>query len=150
MRTNPLLSNNEISISEQNEEIKNEAYSKELTLLYNEIFEDLKKSDDSGTGKVTEEALLEFLQNKLPPQRQLNIPLFKRFLQNVELNIDTMIDLNEFCRKYIQAHEELKLNFDTLKKGFDKERKIKDGLEEKIQTSKNETINKNFKNKLNF
>ena len=83
MRTNPLLSNNEISISEQNEEIKNEAYSKELTLLYNEIFEDLKKSDDSGTGKVTEEALLEFLQNKLPPQRQLNIPLFKRFLQNV-------------------------------------------------------------------
>ena len=143
MRTNPLLSNNEISISEQNEEIKNEAYSKELTLLYNEIFEDLKKSDDSGTGKVTEEALLGFLQNKLPPQRQLNIPLFKRFLQNVELNIDTMIDLNEFCRKYIQAHEELKLNFDTLKKGFDKEKNLKNELQEKIQEFKNEPLNKN-------
>ena len=76
------ISNNEISISEQNEEIKNEAYSKELTLLYNEILEDLKKSDDSGTGKVTEEALLEFLQNKLPPQRQLNIPLFKPDLKS--------------------------------------------------------------------
>ena len=143
MRRNPLLSNNEISMSEQNEEIHNEAYPKELSVLYNEILEDLLKCDNSGIGKVSEETLLDFLQKKLPSQRQLNIPLFKRFLQNVELNIDTMIDLNDFCKKYIQAHEELKLNFDTLKKGFDKEKNLKNELQEKIQEFKNEPLNKN-------
>ena len=120
MKVNPLLSN-EISVSDQIDEIHNENYSKELKLLYDEIIEDLQKADTTGTGRVSEEELLDFLQKKLPPQRQLNIPLFKRFLQNVDQNIDTNIDLNEFCKKYIQAHEELKLNFETLKKGFDKE-----------------------------
>ena len=143
MRSNPLLSNNDISVSEQNDEIHNEAYSKELKLLYDEILEDLLKADESNTGRVTEETLLDFLQKKLPPQRQLNIPLFKRFLQNVDLNIDTMIDLQDFCKKYIQAHEELKLNFDTLKKGFDKEKNLKNELQEKIQEFKNEPLNKN-------
>ena len=115
MKVNPLLSN-EISVSDQIDEIHNENYSKELKLLYDEIIEDLQKADTTGTGRASEEELLDFLQKKLPPQRQLNIPLFKRFLQNVDQNIDTNIDLNEFCKKYIQAHEELKLNFETLKK----------------------------------
>ena len=53
------------------------------------------------------------------------------------------IDLNDFCRKYIQAHEELKLNFETLKKGFDKEKSLKNELESKIQEVKQEKLNKN-------
>ena len=142
MKVNPLLSN-EISVSDQIDEIHNENYSKELKLLYDEIIEDLQKADTTGTGRVSEEELLDFLQKKLPPQRQLNIPLFKRFLQNVDQNIDTNIDLNEFCKKYIQAHEELKLNFETLKKGFDKEKNIKNELQEKIQEVKQEQMNKN-------
>ena len=53
------------------------------------------------------------------------------------------IDLNDFCKKYIQAHEELKLNFETLKKGFDKEKSLKNELESKIQEVKQEKLNKN-------
>ena len=142
MKINPLLSN-EISVSDQIDEAHNEKYSKELKVLYDEIMEDLKKADKTGTGRVLEEELLDFLQKKLPPQRQLNIPLFKRFLQNVDQNMESNIDLNEFCKKYIQAHEELKLNFETLKKGFDKEKNLKNGLQEKIQEVKQEQMNKN-------
>ena len=142
MKINPLLSN-EISVSDQLEEAHNENYSKELKVLYDEIMEDLQKADTTGTGKVSEEELLDFLQKKLPPQRQLNIPLFKRFLQNVDQNMEANIDLNEFCKKYIQAHEELKLNFETLKRGFDKEKNLKNGLQEKIQEVKQEQMNKN-------
>ena len=142
MNINPLLSN-ELSISDQLDEAHNENYSKELKVLYDEIMEDLQKADSTGTGKVTEEELLDFLQKKLPPQRQLNIPLFKRFLQNVDQNMEANIDLNEFCKKYIQAHEELKLNFETLKRGFDKEKNLKNGLQEKIQEVKQEQMNKN-------
>ena len=142
MKINPLLSN-EISVSDQIDEAHNEKYSKELKVLYDEIMEDLKKADKTGLGRVSEEELLDFLQKKLPPQRQLNIPLFKRFLQNVDQNMESNIDLNEFCKKYIQAHEELKLNFETLKKGFDKEKNLKNGLQEKIQEVKQEQMNKN-------
>ena len=142
MKINPLLSN-EISVSDQLDEAHNENYSKELKVLYDEIMEDLQKADTTGTGKVSEEELLDFLQKKLPPQRQLNIPLFKRFLQNVDQNMEANIDLNEFCKKYIQAHEELKLNFETLKRGFDKEKNLKNGLQEKIQEVKQEQMNKN-------
>ena len=142
MKINPLLSN-EISVSDQIDEAHNEKYSKELKVLYDEIMEDLKKADKTGLGRVSEEELLDFLQKKLPPQRQLNIPLFKRFLQNVDQNIDSNIDLNELCKKYIQAHEELKLNFETLKRGFDKEKNLKNGLQEKIQEVKQEQMNKN-------
>ena len=130
MKINPLLSN-DITVSDQNDENHNEKYSKELKVLYDEIMDDLQKADPTGTGKISEDELLDFLQKKLPPQRQLNIPLFKRFLQNVDQNIDANIDLNEFCKKYIQAHEELKLNFETLKKGFDKEKNLKNELQEK-------------------
>ena len=142
MKINPLLSN-DITVSDQNDENHNEKYSKELKVLYDEIMDDLQKADQTGTGKISEDELLDFLQKKLPPQRQLNIPLFKRFLQNVDQNIDANIDLNEFCKKYIQAHEELKLNFETLKKGFDKEKNLKNELQEKIQEFKNEPLNKN-------
>ena len=142
MKLNPLLSN-EISVSDQIDEIHNENYSKELKVLYDEIMEDLQNADTTGTGKVSEDELLDFLQKKLPPQRQLNIPLFKRFLQNVDQNMESNIDLNEFCKKYIQAHEELKLNFETLKRGFDKEKNLKNGLQEKIQEVKQEQMNKN-------
>ena len=142
MKINPLLSN-EISVSDQLDEAHNENYSKELKVLYDEIMEDLQKADTTGTGKVSEEELLDFLQKKLPPQRQLNIPLFKRFLQNVDQNMEANIDLNEFCKKYIQAHEELKLNFETLKRGFDKEKNLKNGLQKKIQEVKQEQMNKN-------
>ena len=138
----PLLSN-EISGIDINDEAKNENYSKELNILYNEIREDLSNIDSTGQGKVSENNLLNYLQSKIPPKRNLNVGLFQQLFQDLERDENSDIDLDEFVKKYIHAHEELKLNFDTLKKGFDKERKIKDTLEEKIQTSKNEIINKN-------
>ena len=49
----PLLSN-EISGFDINDEAKNENYSKELTVLYNEIREDLRLLDSLDTGKVSE------------------------------------------------------------------------------------------------
>ena len=138
----PLLSN-EISGFDINDEAKNENYSKELNVLYNEIREDLRALDSTDSGKVSANSLLNYLQSKIPPKLNLNVSLFQNLFEDLERDENSNIDLDDFVKKYIQAHEELKLNFDTLKKGFDKERKIKDGLEEKIQTSKNETINKN-------
>jgi hypothetical protein len=117
----PLLSN-EISGFDINDEEKNENYTKELQILYEEIREDLKKIDPYNTNKASENALLNFLQSKLPPRRQLNVSLFQKLIESLDKEDDDPdIDLDNFARKYIQAHEELKLDFDTLKKGFDKE-----------------------------
>ena len=142
MQVSPLLSN-EISGLDINDESKNENYSREIGVLFNEIINDLQKADITGTGRVSEEELLEYLQSKLPQNRQLNIPLFQQLLKDIDRNIDMNIDLNDFCKKYIQAHEELKLNFETLKKGFDKEKSLKNELESKIQEVKFEKLNKN-------
>ena len=138
----PLLSN-EISGFDINDEEKNKNYSNELQVLYNEIREDLNKLDSYNTGKVSENGLLNYLQSKLPPKRNLNVSLFQQLFQDIEREDDSEIDLDDFTKKYIQAHEELKLNFDTLKKGFDKERSLKGELEQKIQNTKQEQLNKN-------
>ena len=124
----PLLSN-EISGFDINDEAKNENYSKELNVLYNEIREDLRALDSTDSGKVSANSLLNYLQSKIPPKRNLNVSLFQNLFEDLDRDENSNIDLDDFVKKYIQAHEELKLNFDTLKKGFDKERKIKDGLE---------------------
>ena len=138
----PLLSN-EISGFDINDEEKNKNYSNELQALYNEIREDLNKLDSYNTGKVSENGLLNYLQSKLPPKRKLNASLFQQLFQDIEREDDSEIDLDDFTKKYIQAHEELKLNFETLKKGFDKERALKGDLEQKIQKAKQEQLNKN-------
>ena len=138
----PLLSN-EISGYDINDEEKNKNYSNELQVLYNEIREDLNNLDSYNTGKVSENGLLNYLQSKLPPKRQLNVSLFQQLFQDIEREDDSEIDLDDFTKKYIQAHEELKLNFDTLKKGFEKERTIRGELEQKIQNAKQEQLNKN-------
>ena len=139
----PLLSN-EISGFDINDEEKNKNYSNELQVLYNEIREDLNKLDSYNNGKVSENGLLNYLQSKLPPKRKLNVSLFQQLFQDIEREDDSEIDLDDFTKKYIQAHEELKLNFDTLKKGFEKERTLKGELEQKIQNTKQqEQLNKN-------
>ena len=138
----PLLSN-EISGFDINDEAKNDNYSKELKVLYDEIREDLKKIDPYNKGKVSENNLLNYLQSKLPPKRKLNVSLFQQLFQEIEREEDAEIDLDEFTREYIRAREELKLNFDTLKKGFDKERALRGELEQKIQNTKQEQFNKN-------
>ena len=138
----PLLSN-EISGFDINDEANNENYTKELKVLYDQISEDLKKLDTYNTGKVSENGLLNYLQSKLPPKKHLNVSLFQQLFQDLDREDDSEIDLDDFTKKYIQAHEELKLNFDTLKKGFDKERSLRGELEKKIQNSKQEQLNKN-------
>ena len=139
----PLLSN-EISGFDINDEEKNENYTKELQKLYEEIREDLRQIDPYNTNKVSENALLNFLQSKLPQRRQLNVSLFQKLIESLDKeDDDSEVDLDNFARKYIQAHEELKLDFDTLKKGFDKESALRGELEQKIQNSKQEQINKN-------
>jgi hypothetical protein len=141
----PLLSN-EISGYDINDEEKNESYTKEVQVLFQEISEDLKKLDSYNTGKVTENSLFNYLQSRLPPKRQLNVSLFQQLLQDVdrEEGADGLeIDIEDFTKKYIKAQQQLKLNFDTLKKGFDKERSLRSELEQKIQNSKQEKLNKN-------
>ena len=138
----PLLSN-EISGFDINDEAKNDNYSKELKVLYDEIREDLKKIDPYNTGKVSENNLLNYLQSKIPPNRKLNISLFQQLFQDLEREDDAEIDLDDFTREYIRAREELKLNFDTLKKGLDKERNLRGELEQKLQNTKQENFNKN-------
>ena len=128
--------NNEVEKNDNSNEKKIKNYSKELNILYNEIREDLSNIDSTGLGKVSENNLLNYLQSKIPPKRNLNVGLFQQLFQDLERDENSDIDLDEFVKKYIHAHEELKLNFDTLKKGFDKERKIKDTLEEKIKKIK--------------
>ena len=143
MQGSQLLLSSEISGYDLNDEIKNENYNKEINLLFNEIMEDLNQADINNYGHISEEELLDFLQKKLPPGKQLNIPLFQKLLQEIDRNIDMNIDLNEFCKKYIQAHEELKLNFETLQKGLDKEKSQKAVIESKIQEVKQEKLNIN-------
>ena len=138
----PLL-NNEISGYDINDEANTAHYTKELGVLYEEIFNDLSKIDTYNTGKVSENGLLNYLQSRLPPKRQLNVSLFQQLFQDLEREEGSDINLSDFTKKYIQAHEELKLNFDTLKKGFDKEKNLRIDLEQKIQNSKQEELNKN-------
>ena len=138
----PLLSN-EISGFDINDEAKNDNYSKELKVLYDEIREDLKKIDPNNIGKVSENNLLNYLQSKIPQNRKLNVSLFQQLFQDLEREEDAEIDLDDFTREYIRAREELKLNFDTLKKGFDKERNLRGELEQKLQNTKQEKFNKN-------
>ena len=126
-----------------NDEAKNENYSREIKNLYNEILEDLNKSDSYNTGYVSEQDLLNFLQNKLPPGKQLNTYLFQQLLQDIDRNIDNNINLEDFCNKYIKAHEELKVNYETLQKGIDKEKNEKNIIESKIQEVRQERINQN-------
>ena len=138
----PLLSN-EISGYDINDEEKNESYTKEVQVLFQEISEDLKKLDSFNTGKVTENNLFNYLQSRLPPKRQLNVSLFQQLLQDVEREEGqdgVEIDIEDFTKKYIKAQQQLKLNFDTLKKGFDKERSLRSELEQKIQNSKQEKL----------
>ena len=111
----PLLSN-EISGFDINDEAKNDNYSKELKVLYDEIREDLNKIDPYNTGKVSENNLLNYLQSKIPPNRKLNISLFQQLFQDLEREDDAEIDLDDFTREYIRAREELKLNLIHLKK----------------------------------
>ena len=141
VQQSPLLSN-EISGFDIDEE-KNKNYSNELQVLYDEIRQDLNNLDSYNTGKVSENGLLNYLQSKLPPNRKLNVSLFQQLFQDIDREDDSEIDLDDFTKKYIQAHEELKLNFDTLKKGFDKEKALRVELEQKIQNTKQEQLNKN-------
>ena len=126
-----------------NDEAKNENYTREIKNLYNEILEDLNKSDFNNTGYVSEQELLNFLQNKLPPGKQLNTYLFQQLLQDIDRNIDNNINLEDFCNKYIKAHEELKINYETLQKGIDKEKNEKNIIESKIQEVRQERLNQN-------
>ena len=76
----PLLSN-EISGFDINDEAKNENYSKELNVLYNEIREDLRALDSTDSGKVSANSLLNYLQSKIPPKRNLNVSLFQNLFE---------------------------------------------------------------------
>ena len=142
MQENPLLSS-EVSGYDIHDEARNQKYEKEINTLFNEIKEDLNKMDVYNSGYISEEELLNFLQNKMPRGTQLNIQLFQQLLQNIEKNIDNTFEINEFCKKYIQAHEELKLNFEVLKKGLDKERNEKINIEAKIGQVRQERLNQN-------
>jgi hypothetical protein len=73
MKINPLLSN-DITVSDQNDENHNEKYSKELKVLYDEIMDDLQKADPTGTGKISEDELLDFLQKKTSTSETIKYP----------------------------------------------------------------------------
>ena len=63
------LLSNEISGFDINDEVKNENYSKELNVLYNELREDLRVLDSTDSGKVSSNSLLNYLQSKIPQRK---------------------------------------------------------------------------------
>ena len=140
-KDSPLL-NNELNDSDIDEEI-NENYSKDLFILYDKIREDLSSLYSKYKGKVSENNLLNYLKTKIPPNLKLDISLFQNLIQRSERDENSNISLDDFIKKYIQAHEELKFDLDNLKKLLEKEIKLKDNLKEKICASKNEKTNKN-------
>lgn len=138
----PLLSN-EISSVDLGNQSKDDGYNKEVNQLFNEIVNDLRKLDSMGSGRITENDLIDYLSRKTPPNRPLNVVLFKQLFQDMVRNDDGTFDIEDFTKEYIQAHEELKLNFDTLFKGIDKEKRLKLELENRLMEAKQENIDKN-------
>ena len=74
--------------------------SKNYEDLFYEIKQDLLKADKKGAGKVSEKELLDYLQSKIPLNKQLNMSIFKQLLQKNDNNMN--IDLNEFCQIYFK------------------------------------------------
>ena len=123
--------------------INDEARVNNSEILFNKLMQDLKKIDKTGKGWVSEDKLLRYLQSRLPSNKKLNIILFKQLLENIGRDRDKYLDLKAICKKYIETHEEIILNLDTLKKCYDKEKNLKKELESKIQKAKNEKLYKN-------
>ena len=86
------LLSNEISGFDINDEAKNENYSKELNVLYNEIREDLRALDSTDSGKVSANSLLNYLQSKIPPKRNLNVSLFQNLFEDLDRDENSNID----------------------------------------------------------
>jgi hypothetical protein len=140
MQPSPLL-NQEINAYDYNEPVSNPYYQQEINTLYQEISKKLSTIDHSGTGKVSENDLFTYLQSQIPKGKMFNATLFKKLLTDIDISDDLKIDINDFTKNYIKNREELKLSLESLKKGYDKEKVLKEDLSGKIQKSKNEPLN---------
>ena len=136
------------NITNNNLDIFSLFHTEEIEDLFYEIKQDLHKADKKGKGALSEKELLEYFQSKLPPNKKLNMPIFKHFLQNIGKNKDMNIDLNDFCQKFFQNYEERKSDIKTLSKVINKEKKLKNELEKELNELKKilnkEDINPNF------
>ena len=145
MEPNPLISQ-EINDFDYNDPSSNPNYKKEIEILYNEIFSSLSKSKFANENKITENDLISDLQSRVPKGKILNVTLFKQLFQDLD-KVNNIIDLSDFTKKYIQSHEELKINLETFKKMYEKDKELLSDLEEKKNNNKNEMLNdKNMSN----
>ena len=140
MQPSPLL-NQEINAYDYNEPVSNPYYQQEINTLYSEISKKLSTIDHSGTGKVSENDLFTYLQSQIPKGKMFNATLFKKLLTDIDITDDMKIDINDFTKTYIKNREELKLSLESLKRGYDKEKVLKEDLGSKIQKYKNEPLN---------
>jgi len=130
------------NIKNNNLDIFSIFHSKELEDSFYKIKQDLNKADKKGTSILTENDLLDYLQSKLPQNKQLHISLFKQILQNIDKNKDMNINLNDFCQIYFQNYEKKRLNIEALKKCINKDKNLKNKLESQLKEEK-ENLNKN-------
>jgi len=144
MEPNPLISQ-EINEFDYNDPSSNPNYKKEIETLYNEIFSSLSKSKFiNPKNKISQNNLISELQNRVPKGKTLNVTLFKQLFQDLEkFDNNNSIDISEFTKKYIRAREELKLNLETIKKLYEKDKELLLDLEDKKNKNKNETLNEN-------
>ena len=144
MEPNPLISQ-EINEFDYNDPSSNPNYKKEIETLYNEISSSLSKSKyTKPNNKISQNDLISELQNRVPKGKTLNVTLFKQLFQDLEkFDNNNSIDISEFTKKYIRAREELKLNLETFKKSYEKDKELLLDLEEKKNKNKNETLNEN-------
>ena len=140
VQPSPLI-NQEINAYDYNEPVSNPNYQQEINTLFLEISSKLNSIDHSRTGKISENQLLSYLQSQIPQGKQLNVSLFKQLLRDLDVSDDMKIDIKDFTKLYIKNREELKLNLESLKLGYDKEKILKEDLEAKKQSSKNEILN---------
>ena len=140
VQPSPLI-NQEINAYDYNEPVSNPNYQQEINTLFLEISSKLNSIVHSRTGKISENQLLSYLQSQIPQGKQLNVSLFKQLLRDLDVSDDMKIDIKDFTKLYIKNREELKLNLESLKLGYDKEKILKEDLEAKKQSSKNEILN---------
>lgn len=149
MISNTMMSQ-EIKAFDYNEPNSNANYQQEISKLYNQIVTPILSVEGAKNGKINENSLLQYLKARVPQGKMFDMNLFKTLFNDLD-RTDNMIDISEFAKKYIQAHEELKFNLEGAKHEHEKDKEILNDLQSKIYTSKNEPMTNNgMSQKANF
>ena len=132
----PAFLSKEVSTVEANQSMES-VFNNELSVLYNRILHDLTLADPSGMGQMQESDLIDYLSRRIIGKKKLNVGLIRQLFESINHNENGTVELTEFVKEYILAHEDLKLNYETLTKGLNKEIKHQREIKEKIKSINN-------------